>query len=74
MCICLIVNTYFELKLEVQIWQFPLSKRGQGGLFQARTRQNFSTMICVPQTTFSLVYFSSSCGDPPRRTGTDRGI
>ena len=31
MCIYLTVHMCYELMLEVQIWQFPLSKRGQGG-------------------------------------------
>ena len=33
MCIRFTARMYFIVMLEVQIWQFPLSKRGQGGFF-----------------------------------------
>ncbi|WP_339700659.1 hypothetical protein [Algoriphagus aquimarinus] len=45
MCIRLTARMYFILMLEVQIWQFPLSKRGQGGFFTTKTMYNSRTCI-----------------------------
>ena len=40
--------------LEVQIWQFPLSKRGQGGFFTTKTIYTYRT--CIHADTPKKVY------------------
>ncbi len=45
MCIRLTAGRHFVLMLEVQIWQFLISKMGQGGFFTKKPIYNYK--ICM---------------------------